>query len=756
MADGASSSELRSFLNTITTHLDSYGEEELLETYYLMQSYEGLRAYITRYDKQILTAITEHRPLELVGLLRKIEADFTRSLSEEVVQQRDTKERSTPEYETQQDELVARANDAIKSLEGVGPVSQSIAQSRQKTNRAFISRLVKRYSSLSPEQQAALVDAIIRESELHPSAPVERILQQAVAVVVPDEKTAAAIVGDKEMAPWVTDAQTSSPEVIEQQIATIIIHSPDPQVAKNTIIEGIRPTDDIPTPLETIFRQAEMVSKASAVVNSVSASSEPDYAGFFTSLAQSGGPIEKAVAPIADVFFTLFPSDTKQAIAISVMSSLWKKDTQQNGVVQSALGNLFQSETVARAIQKGNSVFSTTSKGGVITPTQSFIGDVITTVFRPNTTTMWTEMVRVDTKILPQTAYQYYLTVLTRSGSEKVVKIISSRASKKAAAEVGKAVASKITSKTLGQTIGGALGTFLVGVGIPPGVANAIGAWIGGKLFEAAGGIFSKAVGVVKNLSNYVAGSWFEDYGLVMGLVLIFIIFGSSLFPPLDSINSIFPFFSGAGHQETVTSTAYIQGLGEAEAQGPTLDCLGADKDNPACDMTPCDPTNPQNMGCKWPANGFIYQGPQTGGSCPGTHGGAQAIDIDPIGGSGPLGGPVYSTVNGTVAKVNFGCATGSGCSGCTCANYIILQGPGYSVGYWHLANTQMVKVGDPVTVGQVIGTMDHTGHSTGTHLHYQYWGPGSINSILPVSVPTCNNYNANCKCPYISTGVTP
>jgi murein DD-endopeptidase MepM/ murein hydrolase activator NlpD len=74
-------------------------------------------------------------------------------------------------------------------------------------------------------------------------------------------------------------------------------------------------------------------------------------------------------------------------------------------------------------------------------------------------------------------------------------------------------------------------------------------------------------------------------------------------------------------------------------------------------------------------------------------------------------GDPVRATANGKV--VSSGWAGGYG------RMVEIDHGNGLSTRYGHLSEIN-VKVGDPVRIGQVIGTVGSTGRSTGPHLHYE------------------------------------
>jgi murein DD-endopeptidase MepM/ murein hydrolase activator NlpD len=74
-------------------------------------------------------------------------------------------------------------------------------------------------------------------------------------------------------------------------------------------------------------------------------------------------------------------------------------------------------------------------------------------------------------------------------------------------------------------------------------------------------------------------------------------------------------------------------------------------------------------------------------------------------------GDPVRATANGKV--VSSGWAGGYG------RMVEIDHGNGLSTRYGHLSEIN-VKVGDPIRIGQVIGTVGSTGRSTGPHLHYE------------------------------------
>ena len=77
-----------------------------------------------------------------------------------------------------------------------------------------------------------------------------------------------------------------------------------------------------------------------------------------------------------------------------------------------------------------------------------------------------------------------------------------------------------------------------------------------------------------------------------------------------------------------------------------------------------------------------------------------------------PIGTEIYSTGNGTVAKVEY--------NGRGYGNHIIINhGFGYSTLYGHLSRFA-VRPGQKINRGDIIGYAGNTGSSTGPHLHYE------------------------------------
>jgi murein DD-endopeptidase MepM/ murein hydrolase activator NlpD len=99
-----------------------------------------------------------------------------------------------------------------------------------------------------------------------------------------------------------------------------------------------------------------------------------------------------------------------------------------------------------------------------------------------------------------------------------------------------------------------------------------------------------------------------------------------------------------------------------------------------------------------------------------------RGIDI-----SVPTGTPVYATAHGTVEYIRDQGNTGGG-------KYIVIKhdNTDFRTAYFHLSNNQILKVGDRVQAGCLIGLSGNTGASTGPHLHYTiyYTQPGKAFSF--------------------------
>ena len=107
--------------------------------------------------------------------------------------------------------------------------------------------------------------------------------------------------------------------------------------------------------------------------------------------------------------------------------------------------------------------------------------------------------------------------------------------------------------------------------------------------------------------------------------------------------------------------------------------------------------------------------------------------NVDPFTGAGgfhpgvdfgaPLGTPIHAAGDGIVAFAG----VESGYGNYTCINH----GNGIATCYGH-QSVLMVKVGDQVKQGQVIGLVGSTGYSTGPHLHFEVRINGKVTDPLP------------------------
>jgi murein DD-endopeptidase MepM/ murein hydrolase activator NlpD len=82
------------------------------------------------------------------------------------------------------------------------------------------------------------------------------------------------------------------------------------------------------------------------------------------------------------------------------------------------------------------------------------------------------------------------------------------------------------------------------------------------------------------------------------------------------------------------------------------------------------------------------------------------------------IGTPVYATAGGVVSKVSANSRGGYG------RQVLVQHGLGFSSRYAHLSQV-MIKSGEHVAKGELLGLTGNSGRSTGPHLHYEvlYWG---------------------------------
>lgn len=134
-----------------------------------------------------------------------------------------------------------------------------------------------------------------------------------------------------------------------------------------------------------------------------------------------------------------------------------------------------------------------------------------------------------------------------------------------------------------------------------------------------------------------------------------------------------------------------------------------------AFDLSATDVTDPnvKSVGFEWPIDGVITSpfGPR-GGS---VH---EGIDID-----GETGDPIGASAAGTVIMASPFSGYGNA--------VIIDHGHGVTTLYGHMS-AFAVSEGDRVSQGQIVGAVGSTGHSTGSHLHFEIRVNGTPIDPLP------------------------
>lgn len=131
----------------------------------------------------------------------------------------------------------------------------------------------------------------------------------------------------------------------------------------------------------------------------------------------------------------------------------------------------------------------------------------------------------------------------------------------------------------------------------------------------------------------------------------------------------------------------------------------------------------PEECPSGWPTkNGAITQGPRTNES----HRDDEAIDIGQ-----PIGTPVYATHKGRAfSDDNVFSGTGVEVIG-------VCEGKTFRSYWWHLL-TRIVRGGQEVKKGDLIGRVGSRGRSTGPHLHYEFRGLKMSVPYIPRDVPPC------------------
>ena len=106
-----------------------------------------------------------------------------------------------------------------------------------------------------------------------------------------------------------------------------------------------------------------------------------------------------------------------------------------------------------------------------------------------------------------------------------------------------------------------------------------------------------------------------------------------------------------------------------------------------------------------------------------------------------PTGTPIMSTAAGTVEQAGY--TTGNG-------NFVkVKHDRTYATQYLHMSKI-LVRRGQRVTQGQVIGKVGSTGLATGPHVCYRFWKNGVQVDALKLKLPTSNPMDSKYKQKYI------
>lgn len=111
-----------------------------------------------------------------------------------------------------------------------------------------------------------------------------------------------------------------------------------------------------------------------------------------------------------------------------------------------------------------------------------------------------------------------------------------------------------------------------------------------------------------------------------------------------------------------------------------------------------------------------------------------------------PTGTPIMTTAAGVVEQAGF--TTGNG-------NFVkVKHDRTYSTQYLHMSKI-LVKRGQRVTQGQIIGKVGSTGLATGPHVCYRFWKNGAQVDALRLNLPTSTPMNSKLK-PVFIAQITP
>ncbi len=696
-------------------------EEQALSVYYQMRSYPELQQLLDQHIQEIVQAIQTKDTQRLIGIIQKVQSDFLRNLSEQPYQVQLDAEKKIKEAQIPSEELDSRVDKTLHALGETQKTAESVHGAKRKKNKDFIERLVKNYSKLTPAESEAFADTAVSVAETHlESTPQEIIQKTAKEFPHLPPATVREFQKRRQIIHLVQASQKNSAAIIEQHIVRAVLDSQDPA----TTLLTIQTYKDTGKSLPELIQTAQTLAQASVSTRQPT-KIELDYSGFFSTISKTGSVVEKALAPIADTVFSLFPQKTQEAVVLKIFGASWNKEVSNNTWLQQTVGPLFQSSSIQQAIKAGNALFQSGEKNIVFTKTQVFLVDVFVTIFHPQVSEVYLQLAGVGSTQMSQSVGSYYAGWLAQQGV--------STAARKGVKVVGTKVAEKAAGTTFGKILGGILG----------GEAGPLGSFLGGLLVDKiVGGLWSGikkgfnflTLGWLGNLvtGNYESAPITKDPVFIVSAVLVCLVALPFVFPLLP-----FTFGGGSLFQQTVQDNAYIAGLVGGIPDGPPGINTGAGF---SCSWSGTTPPPTSISYC--PVHAPITQGPNT---LTGSHVNTQAYDFGCSNGT-----PIHAAQDGYVSSLvttfqpnqfedkSFGNnvvligSTASGQTFCTIYAHLLDVSPAVISAY---QNKTTIRAGD------IIGYSDTTGYTygwlglgKGPHLHFGYKGPGKI--TLPAGCP--------------------
>jgi len=297
---------------------------------------------------------------------------------------------------------------------------------------------------------------------------------------------------------------------------------------------------------------------------------------------------------------------------------------------------------------------------------------------------------------------------------------------------VKKGVTSFVTKILTKLGLSALAGVIAPGIGTVIAVVVQAAVWLGGfivrPLWNLAQRFFRGEIGPwelwSQGLSSYIRGAlgavgetakqWYDNPMIMLPVIIIVVI----MLPVLPLVGPLLTPTQQITTQNAALLVSYDKALNlfgsvDLDYDGPFPNQVGL--------ITGC------------PTAGRITQGPFGGKS----HGNVDAYDF-----GAPWNSPVYATHDGIVATAVDGYAPWFYCDtrNCSFGNVVIIAGTGpgpndhYTTTYAHLL-TVAVSQGQQVEAGKTLlgyvdatgYTFDENGNPGGTHLHYQYNGPGRL-----------------------------